>query len=76
MECTLLIFQNVRFAVFYALIWGQAVRNVRINVGAGGKESIVNHLMMNSSTLHAGFVGCVLLLVPRLWKLYKKFILA
>lgn len=41
------------------------MRNGRTNVGAGAKESFVNHLMMNS-TLHAGFGGCVLLLVPGL----------
>lgn len=39
------------------------MRNVRINVGAGGKESFVNDLMMNLST---GFGGCVLLLVQGL----------
>lgn len=40
---------------------GKPVSNVHTNVGTGGKEAIVNHLMMNSPTLHGGFLSSLLL---------------
>lgn len=53
----------------------ESLFNGRINLGAGAKEAFVIHFMMNSPTLHGGFLTSGLLCLHGLWKLDKKFIL-
>jgi hypothetical protein len=53
----------------------ESLFNGHIIVEAGGEEAFVIHFMMNSPTLHGGFLTSGLLCVHGLWKLDKKFIL-